>query len=107
MKKIVTYTFLILLTILSSHFIYQYYTTINVGVSSPEIKLAGSTFVLGMLLMLLFSEFTIDKLKTALDAYKRELEKKSIGSTENDSKIKVLESKISVLEKALDEAINK
>ncbi|MCD8377725.1 MAG: hypothetical protein LUB59_02930 [Candidatus Gastranaerophilales bacterium] len=41
----------------------------------------------------------------SLNVYKRELEKGSIDKTENSSRIKVLESKIKVLEKALDEAL--
>ncbi len=42
-----------------------------------------------------------------LKAYKRELEKSSINTDESDSKVKVLESKIEVLEKALKDALNK
>ena len=41
-----------------------------------------------------------------LKAYKRELEKNSISSDESDSKVKVLESKIEVLEKALKNALD-
>lgn len=43
----------------------------------------------------------------SLNVYKRELEKESIDKTESSSRIKVLESKIQVLEKALDEALKK
>lgn len=43
----------------------------------------------------------------SLNMYKRELEKESIDKTENSSRVKVLESKIEVLEKALDEALKK
>jgi hypothetical protein len=42
-----------------------------------------------------------------LNSYKRELEKESISSSESSSKVKVLESKIQVLEKALENALNK
>lgn len=42
-----------------------------------------------------------------LNGYKRELEKESISAAENSSKVKVLESKIEVLEKALKEALAK
>ncbi len=41
----------------------------------------------------------------ALDSYKRELEKESIAADESSSKVKVLEQKIEVLEKALDNAL--
>ncbi len=41
----------------------------------------------------------------AINSYKRELEKESISSTESSSRVKVLESKIEVLEKALENAL--
>ena len=40
-----------------------------------------------------------------INSYKRELEKESIASDESSAKVKVLESKIQVLEKALENAI--
>ena len=40
-----------------------------------------------------------------INSYKRELEKESIASSENSSRVKVLESKIEVLEKALETAL--
>ena len=42
-----------------------------------------------------------------LNMYKRELEKESINSDESNAKVKVLESKIEVLEKALENALKK
>ena len=42
-----------------------------------------------------------------LNSYKRELEKESVSSDEASAKVKVLESKIKVLEKALENALNK
>ena len=42
---------------------------------------------------------------TKLNSYKRELEKEAISSSENSSRVKVLESKIEVLEKALENAL--
>lgn len=42
-----------------------------------------------------------------LNSYKRELEKESISSDESSARVKVLESKIQVLEKALENALNK
>ena len=41
-----------------------------------------------------------------ISIYKRQLEKESISSDENLAKVKVLEAKIQVLEKALDNALN-
>jgi hypothetical protein len=40
-----------------------------------------------------------------INVYKRQLEKESISSDENAAKVKVLESKIEVLEKALENAL--
>ena len=42
-----------------------------------------------------------------LNMYKRELEKESISSNDNSAKVKILESKIKVLEKALEDALKK
>lgn len=107
MKKITTYTFLLLIISTSAYFAYQYFTTLGLTLTSDETKFASMTFLLGLSLALLFAEFIIGQINSTLTAYKRELEKKSIGSTESSSKIKVLESKIAVLEKALDDALKK
>ena len=48
----------------------------------------------------------IDKNKK-ISAYQRQLEKKSVSSEEDSARVKVLEQKIEVLEKALDNALNK
>lgn len=45
--------------------------------------------------------------KERLNAYKRELEKGSITNSSSTSKISILENKIRVLEKALNDALNK
>ena len=42
---------------------------------------------------------------TKLNSYKRELEKEAISSSENSSRVKVLESKIEVLEKEIKNAL--
>lgn len=60
-------------------------------------------FITGILFTLSYMLDISRKLK----AYKRELEKSSITSDESDSRVKVLESKIEVLEKALKDALNK
>ncbi len=64
-------------------------------------------FVSGITLGVFIMQFFLDKSSNALKAYKRELEKESISSTESSSQIKVLESKIEVLEKALKQALGK
>lgn len=67
------------------------------------IAFACAGFITGILFVLSYVLDVTRKLK----AYKRELEKNSISSDESDSKVKVLESKIEVLEKALNDALNK
>lgn len=42
-----------------------------------------------------------------LNSYKRELEKEAIASDNSSARVKVLESKIEVLEKALENALKK
>lgn len=65
----------------------------------------GITFIIGIILgLLLMNIFVIVKNKK-INVYKRQLEKESISSDENAAKVKVLESKIQVLEKALENAL--
>ncbi|MDR1327676.1 MAG: hypothetical protein LBJ74_04640 [Heliobacteriaceae bacterium] len=45
--------------------------------------------------------------KSKLSAYKRELEKTSVAASSGSSKVGVLEAKIQVLEKALQDALSK
>ncbi len=65
------------------------------------IFFAGIIF--GIFLMMLKLNSKNDK----IISYKRELEKESVSSDEAEAKVKVLESKIKVLEKALENALNK
>lgn len=60
-----------------------------------------SGVLFGIFLMIMKLNVNKDKLNT----YKRELEKESVSSDENAARVKVLESKIEVLEKALENAI--
>lgn len=63
------------------------------------------SFVLGIVIgMLLMNIFIIVKNKK-INIYKRQLEKESVLSDENAARVKVLESKIEVLEKALENAL--
>lgn len=61
----------------------------------------GSGIVVGLLLM---NIFVIVKNKK-ISLYQRQLEKESISADENSARVKVLEQKIEVLEKALDNAL--
>lgn len=60
-------------------------------------------FILGILTMNIW----INSKDRKINAYKRALEKESVVSSENGSKIKTLESKIEVLEAALKNALKK
>ena len=67
----------------------------------------GITFAAGFILgILLMTIFIIVKNKK-INVYQRKLEKESISSDENSAKVKVLEAKIQVLEKALENALNR
>ena len=98
MKKFL-YSFLLLaLSISEGWYSYTYLT--------GKWLLAGifvSGLVFGMFLMFLKLNVKNDK----LNSYKRELEKESIVSDNNSAKVKVLEQKIEVLEKALENALKK
>lgn len=66
-----------------------------------------SVFIFGILSVVLFFGPLYFSLKEKFNAYKRELEKGSVSNSNGEAKIKVLENKITVLEKALDDAIKK
>ena len=66
-----------------------------------------AVFVIGAFAVLCFMTPLYKSLKDKYIAYKRELEKGSITNTSSEAKIKVLENKITVLEKALDDALKK
>ena len=65
------------------------------------------TFILGILLGIVLMNFFVIVKNKKINLYQRKLEKESISSDENAAKVKVLESKIEVLEKALKNALNK
>ena len=64
-------------------------------------------FILGILSVVFFTAPLYFSLKEKYNAYKRELERGSISNTSAEAKIGVLENKITVLEKALDDALRK
>ncbi len=63
-------------------------------------------FILGQISAIFFFAPLYTSLKEKFNAYKRELEKGSISNTSAEAKIQVLENKITVLEKALNDALN-
>lgn len=64
-------------------------------------------FISGILLGCFLMSLKLIVKNKKLGSYQRQLEKESISSDENAAKVKVLESKIQVLEKALENALNK
>ncbi len=92
------------ITILSSNFaqlfrITPFTATLNMALYTLLI------FILGEISAVFFFIPLYKSLKEKFNAYKRELEKGSISNTSAEAKIQVLENKITVLEKALDDAL--
>ena len=98
MQKLFFNFFLFLLACADIYYSYTYLSGIY---QLAAIFFAGLAF--GILLMNLKLNVKNDKIKS----YKRELEKESIASDNTLAKVKVLESKIEVLEKALENALKK
>ena len=65
----------------------------------------GISFFIGLVIGMLLMNFFVLVKNKKISAYQRKLEKESISSDENAAKVKVLESKIEVLEKALENAL--
>lgn len=64
-----------------------------------------TVFLCGIILGMAIVGFKLSLKNEKLNSYKRELEKESIAADENSSRVKVLEQKIEVLEKALENAL--
>ena len=71
------------------------------------IKQLGGIFFAGFLFGILLMTIKLNVKNDKINSYKRELEKESVSSDEAAAKVKVLESKILVLEKALENALKK
>ena len=88
----------------------KFATIMNLSVHTLTFDLAIYTlcvFLLGILSVFFFFAPLYKSLKDKYTAYKRELERGSISNTSSEAKIKVLENKIGVLEKALEDALKK
>ncbi len=70
----------------------------------PYLQL-GISFIVGIILGMLLMNICVVVKNKKISLYQRKLEKESISSDENAAKVKVLESKIEVLEKALENAL--
>ena len=62
-------------------------------------------FLAGLLFGMFLMSIKLVVKEKKLGSYKRQLEKESVISDENSAKVKVLEQKIEVLEKALENAL--
>lgn len=109
-KHIVSCIWLVLFAV-SLYYAYIYGVDVSSKVDSSLIKYIAEImlllFISGVSISAFIFNIIYSKTTTSLNMYKRELEKESIDSTESSSRIKVLESKIKVLEKALDDALNR
>ncbi len=98
MKKSI-YCFLLLIVSLLEGFYSYYYL-------SGKWELLG-IFIAGIGVGMFLMFFKLNVKNEKINLYKRELEKESVSSDESSAKVKVLEAKIEVLEKALENALNK
>lgn len=64
-------------------------------------------FFAGTIIDSIFVLMIVVRYSNKISGYQRQLEIKSVSSDEDSAKVKVLEQKIEVLEKALDNALNK
>jgi len=109
MKKYILLVIWLVIFALSGFYSYRYGTLVYSNCNDIKImvELLAYVFIAGVSISALIYSFIFSNTAASLNEYKRELEKESIGKTENSSRIKVLESKIKVLEKALDDALKK
>ena len=106
MRKYLSIMLWTVLFIVSAYFGHTSILKLSESVSLKALaENAMFIFSSGFALSALIYNLLYKKLETALNMYKRGLEKESIDKTENSSRVKVLESKIEVLEKALEEAL--
>lgn len=104
--------YIILNIIILAEFLYIGYTNFSALLQhNPNINhnelfyILLTTATISMIAGIYLTKFFGLKQVKQLNEYKRELERRGIAKDESASKVKVLESKIEVLEKALKEAI--
>lgn len=109
MKKYLSSVVWLLLFCVSGYFAYKAFGGVMAQYADKQTVIDGIIFmfVCGFSLAAMIYNFMFRNTSNSLNMYKIELEKKNIGKEESSSKIKVLESKIEVLEKALDDALKK
>ena len=98
MKKTFYASLLLILSLLEGLYSYNYLT--------DKFLLLG-IFISGVGVGLFLMYLKVNVKDSKLASYKRELEKEALASDQSSAKVKVLEQKIEVLEKALENALNK
>lgn len=93
--------FLILLTLLSLAAAVCAFIYLSGKTAFAASFMSGALFGIFLMNIIVFSK------NKKINSYARELEKESVISTESASRVKVLEAKIEVLEKALENALKK
>lgn|SRR5574344_1141149 len=106
------FIYLILNVIIFSEFVYIGYSNFHmILLHNPKIShmelfyVLLSVATLSMVVGIYIMSFVGIKQGKTIKEYKRELERRGIDKDENASRVKVLESKIEVLEKALSESL--
>lgn len=94
-------------TVLNLVFWGQQNTTSALDVHIDIVHLILFIFIAGILAGAFWAESFNISVKDKLKEYQRKLEKTSVQSSEDTSKVEVLEAKIQVLEKALQSALEK
>lgn len=97
---------MILALIAQSYFLFQFAPAVGT-VFQNIIQVSLLSFTIGLTCGIILTCIIWTKISKKVNAYKRELEKESIAGTEANAQVKVLEQKIEVLEKALQQALGK
>lgn len=95
MKKILSVLLLVLSFVIAAMALFEF----------AGKTMGAITYMCGLISGMSLGLIKLNSKNLALNSYKRELEKEAISSDENSAKVKVLESKIEVLEKALENAL--
>ena len=64
-------------------------------------------FISGLFAGIFLMNLKLNVKNNKINSYKRELERESISASESDARVKILEAKVKVLEKALDKSLGK
>lgn len=79
----------------------------NIVYQASLVQVILWTFIAGILAGIFWASAFYSPIEKKLKEYQRKLEKTSVQTTEESSKVAVLEEKIKVLEKALQSALEK